>query len=202
MCAHCLHIGIHSHHLLHYYLIVSYNSTMQRNQLNTMIERGPIYSPGRRLLSQRCDSFIVSYLVICEAVWNVPRHLEELHFWVRWMSMYRIFNPPGLTYWKPQTTTHTETYCGTGVKNGEVLRGIRKNLGYVELYYQIVPNIYRAFSDISLRYPLRNQNRISRPHSPTPSRELSTEIDDLELVLEGVEAEVEMSEEFCKCGPS
>jgi len=53
----------------------------------------------------------------------------------------------------------------------------------------------KAFSDISLRYPLRNQNSISRPHSPTPSRELSTEIDNLKLVLEDVEVEVEMSQE-------
>jgi hypothetical protein len=109
--------------------------------------------------------------------------------------MYGIFNPPGFTYWKPETTTHTERYCSTGVKNGKVLRGIRKNLGYTELYCQIVPNMCRACSDISLRYALHNQNRISRPHSPTPSSELSTEIDDLELVLEGVEVEVEMSEE-------
>jgi len=81
------------------------------------------------------------------------------------------------------------------VKNGEVLRGVRKDLGYTELYCQIVPNMCRAFSDISLRYPLRNQKRIWRLHRKTPSGELSTKIDDLELVLEGVEVEVEMSEE-------
>jgi len=92
--------------------------------------------------------------------------------------------------------THTERYYSTGVKNGEVLLGVRNNLGYSELYCQIVPNMCRAFSDISLQYPLRNQNQISRPHSPTPSRELSTKIDNLELVLEGVEVEVEMLEEY------
>ena len=156
---------------------------MQQTQDNTMIERGPICPPGYRLVSLRYNSFILSFLVICEVLWNVPRHLEELHFWVRWISMHGIFNPPGFTYWKPQTMTHTERYCGTWVKNGEVLDGVRKKLGYTELYCQIVPNMGRAFSAISLRYLLRNQNWISRPHSPTSSRELSTEIDDLEVVL-------------------
>jgi len=160
MYAHSLHTCIHYHHLLHYYLIVSHNRTMQQNQHNRMIERMPIYPPARRLESQRYDSFILSYLVICEAVWNDPRNLEELHFWVSWISMDGIFNPPGFTYWKSQTRTYTERYYGTGVKNGEVWCSVRKELGYTELYCQIVPNMCRAFNDISLRYPLRNQNPI------------------------------------------